>query len=61
MNLRPSGYEPDEIPDFSTLLSDRNCIVVVGRLQVDPIRKLNRERFVHWKAVTFPVGELGLL
>ena len=25
MNLRPSGYEPDELPDCSTPQQKRNC------------------------------------
>ena len=36
MNLRPSGYEPDELPDCSTPHQERNYGDTVAKMQPSP-------------------------
>ena len=56
MNLRPSGYEPDELPDCSTpLLEMRN-----GRLESWSERPVSNRRPSAWKADALPTELLSL-
>ena len=56
MNLRPSGYEPDELPDCSTpLLEMRN-----GRSESWSERPVSNRRPSAWKADALPTELLSL-
>ena len=56
MNLRPSGYEPDELPDCSTpLLEMRN-----GRFEFWSERPVSNRRPSAWKADALPTELLSL-
>ena len=56
MNLRPSGYEPDELPDCSTpLLEMRN-----GSSEPWSERPVSNRRPSAWKADALPTELLSL-
>ena len=56
MNLRPSGYEPDELPDCSTpLLEMRNV-----RYESWSERPVSNRRPSAWKADALPTELLSL-
>ena len=56
MNLRPSGYEPDELPDCSTpLLEMKN-----GRHELWSERPGSNRRPSAWKADALPTELLSL-
>ena len=56
MNLRPSGYEPDELPDCSTPLLEMRT----GRYEFWSERPVSNRRPSAWKADALPTELLSL-
>ena len=56
MNLRPSGYEPDELPDCSTPLLEMRT----GRHEFWSERPVSNRRPSAWKADALPTELLSL-
>ena len=56
MNLRPSGYEPDELPDCSTPLLEMK----IGRYEFWSERPGSNRRPSAWKADALPTELLSL-